>query len=222
MANKTLLNGVNEVLKRVGVVAGDAGALVSLTDSPRQRAIDMAVQVINEGIDHLYTTAKQAHPSEQAESTITLTSARAYELATNLVQLRWPFIDRTNRQYLFEYPGGYNQILVDDPGLDATGVPHFADIRPTDGWLFLDRAPTSVENGRIYYYQYDKDLELTVAASTVPFANIVFRAMVPAWVQLWKREMRNQFDEGLFNTNLGRAAVTLTKKHARTHYGPRG
>jgi hypothetical protein len=220
---KTLLDGVNEILKRVGVVAGDAGVLLTLTNSARQRAIDMAVQVINEGIDGLYTASGKPHTAEQTESTITLVDGtRAYALAADLVQIRWPFIDRTNRQYITEYPGGYNQLLVDDPGLDATGLPHFADIRPTDGMLYLDRAPTSEEAGRVYYYQYDKDLSLEAADDEVPFADVVFRAMVPVWVQLWKREMRNQFDAGLFSMSLGRASRTLTQKQVRTHYGPRG
>jgi hypothetical protein len=221
--SKTLLDGVNEVLKRVGAIAGDAGELDSLTNSARQRAIDLAVQVINEGIDALFTAADTPQPSEQAEATITLAAGtRAYDLASDLVQLRWPMIDRTNRQYLTEYPGGYNQILVDDPGLDATGLPHYADIRPTDGKLFLDRAPSATEDGRVYYYQYDKDLTLTAAASVMPFADVVFRAMVKPWAELWKRDMRQQFDADLFNASIGRAALTLTKKQPRTHYGPRG
>ncbi len=56
MVAKTLLNSVNEVGKRAGWIAGDAGLLTSLTDSGRQSFIDQAIQVINEGIAELYTT----------------------------------------------------------------------------------------------------------------------------------------------------------------------
>lgn len=220
---KTLLESVNEILKRTGIIAGDAGALASLTDSQRQNWIDIAVQVVNEGIDELYTATGRAKPNEQAEGTITLVAGdRDYALASAMVQIRWPMIDRTNNQYLSEYPGGYNQMLVDDPEQDDTGLPHWGAIRPTDGELHLDRAPTSAEAGRVYRYQYDKDLALSLAADTVPFKDITFRAMVPAWVQLWKREARNEFDDGLFTASIGRAARTVTQVQPRTHYGRYG
>lgn len=219
---KTLLNACNEILKRVGVVAGDASELTSLTDSARQRAIDVAVQVINEGIDELYTINGKPLPQEQAESTITLVAGtRAYALASDLVQLRFPLVDRTNSQKIYEYPGGYNEILIDDPELDDTGLPTAAAIRPTDSYLFLDMAPTSAEAGRIYYYQYDRDVSLSAASDTMPFNDATFRAMVPAWVQLWKREMRNEFDAALFSMNVGRASRMATLVQPRSNYCPR-
>jgi len=219
---KTLLNGVNEILKRVSLIAGDAGTLTSLTDSARQVAIDVAVQVINEAIGELYSASSVALPLEQAESTVTLVAGtRAYTLASDLVQLRYPLIDKTNNQYLFDYPGGYNAMLIADPEQDDTGLPHYGAIRPTDGKIHLDRAPTSADAGRIYTYQYDKDLVLDSAADTMPFSDAVFRAMVPAWVQLWNRERRNQFDSGLFLAMIGQAARLMTMKQPRTSYLPR-
>lgn len=219
---KTLLNCLNEIFKRTSLIAGDAGALTSLTDSARQVAIDQAVQVVNEGIDDLYSVSSVSLPSEQAESTLTLVAVtRAYTLAPDLLVLRYPMIDRSNSQFITEYPGGYNAMLEGDFEQDDTGQPHWATIRPTDGKLFLDRAPTSVEAGRIYYYQYDKNLALTLAASTVPFNDAVFRAMVPAWVQLFKREMRNEFDNTLYQESRGRASVLLTQVQPRTSYSPR-
>lgn len=219
---KTLLDGVNAILKRVKLIAGDAEVLSTLTDGSRQTAIDNAVQIINEGVDALYTASKKANPKEQAESTITLVAGtRSYNLAADLVQLRWPLIDKTNTQYLTEYPGGYNAILIADPEQNDTGLPIAGAISPIDGKLYLDRAPTSAEAGRIYTYQYDKDLELDSATDEFPFSNIVFRAMVPAWVQLWKREQRDQFDQGLFNLSIGRAAELLTQQQQRSSYNPR-
>lgn len=219
---KTLLECVNEVLKRVKIIAGDSGELSSLTDSARQSPIDVAVQVINEGIDDLYSTAQMARPSVQAESTITLAQGtRNYSLASDLVRLRWPMIDKTNTQWLSEYPGGYNAMLLGDPEQDDTGLPYYGAIRPTDGQLYLDRAPTSVEAGRVYTYQYDKDVSVDDAADTVPFSDVVFRAMVPVWAQLWKRDMRGDFDGDLYRLNVGRAAGLLTRVMPRTSYSPR-
>ena len=220
--SKTLLNGVNELLKRVSVIAGDAGLLTSLTDSGRQPSIDVAVQVINEGNGELFTVSETPMSSELKEGTLTLVAGtRAYTHASDLVQMRYPLRDKTNSQRILEYPGGYKAMLDADIEQDDTGLPHYAAIRETDGKLHLDCAPTSAENGRIYTYQYDKDLVLAAAADTMPFSDAVFRAMVPAWAQLWKRERRGEFDEGLFRGALGQASRLLTQKQPRSDYSPR-
>lgn len=222
MANKTLLNCVNEIFKRVGLIHGDSAALISLTSTARQRSIDVSKQIVNEGIDELYSVSALPMPKEQAESTITLvTGDRSYTLATDLVQIRWPFIDKTNNQYITRFPGDYNRLLLLDPEQDDTGLPNYGAINPVNGELHLDRAPTSVENGRVYTYQYDKELELTTAASMVPFGNTVFRAMVPAWVQLYRRDMENSFDDAIYTTSIGRAARLLSEEQPRENYSPR-
>lgn len=222
MANKTLLNCCNEILKRTGIIAGDAGLLSSLTDSARQASIDCAVQVVNEGIDDLYATSNISLPNKQAESTITLvTSTQAYTLATDMVQLRWPMIDRAHSQFLSEYPGGYNAMLLGDIELNDTGLPQYAAIRPTDNKLWLDRAPRSEENGRVYYYQYDRDTVLTLLTDNVPFRDEVFRAMIPAWAQLWRRDRQNAFDRAIYQMSIGRAATRLRQLPARDSYSCR-
>ncbi len=219
---KTLLDGVNEILKRVNEIAGDAGLLTTLTDSARQHPIDLCVQVINEGLDELYSATSKPMPKEQAEATITLvTGTREYVLATDLVQMRWPLIDKTNTQMIWRYDD-YNAMLMLDPEQDNTGLPHYGAISPVNGKLHLDCAPTSIENGKIYTYQYDKDLVLTIAASAMPFTDACFRAMVPAWVQLYKREKRNEFDDKLFKMTIGRAARFVTTVQPRNCYSPRG
>jgi hypothetical protein len=223
VANKTLLNAVNEILKATSIIAGDAGLLTTLTDSARQLPIDHAVQSVNEGIDDLYSVSEIALPQAQAEATIILvTGTRAYALAAGVVQTRWPFIDKTNNQYLEEYPGGYNAMLQADPEQNDTGLPRYGAIRPTDSLLHLDRAPTSAENGRTYTYQYDKDTGITAAASFVPFNDTVFRAMVPAWVEIYKRKAKGSFDGDHYRLSVGRASRLLTMKQPRTSYSPRG
>ena len=222
MANKTLLDSVNEVLRRTQYIAGDAGVLTSLTDSARQSAIDITRQVINEGIDELYSASSIPMPSEQAESTITLaTGVRFYSLATDLSQMRWPLIDKTNGMYIWEFEQGYDRLIEIDPRQSFTGLPVWACIRPTDGKLFMFSSPMSADNGKIYTYQYDKNIELTLATDNLPFGNPVFRAMVPVWAQLWKRAQRQEFDQGLFKSDVGRASRLLTNKQARDSWSPR-
>ena len=218
----TLLDGVNEILTRVSVISGDSGKLTSLTDSARQSSIDVAIQVINEGVDELYSVTSVARPTEEREDTISLLlDTRDYALATGLVQIRWPMIDYDNTQHIKHYPGGWDQMRIDDSGSDQTGLPHYATIRPTDGKLYIDSRPQSGDVGRVYTYRYDTDLSLSVQTDTFPFTDTVFRAMVPAWVQLWKRDRRNEMDQGIFNFNIGRAARLFTQGQMRTSYSPR-
>lgn len=219
---KTLLNCVNEILKRVGQIHGDSDALVVLTSGARQRSIDVSIQVVNEGIDELYSTAEMAMPNELAQSTITLaTDDKDYALATDLVQLEWPLIDKTNNQYIHRWPGTYNELLQLDPEQDDTGLPHYGIISPVNGQLFLDRKPTATENGNIYTYQYHKELVLSSASDTVPFGNAVFRAMVPAWAQLYRRDIQNDFDDAIFQGSIGRAARLLSQELPRDDWCPR-
>ena len=213
---KTLLNGVQDVLEDVGVL--DSGsALASLSDSGRQVYIDVAIRKWNEGIEELYSLISQPLPKELASSTVTLVASdRDYALASDLVQLHWPLHDQTNGQFIHEYIDGYLALLRQQPKpADYTGLPQFGVIRPTDGQVYFDKLPTSTEAGRVYTYQYDKDVSLSVAADTVPFSDAVYRAMVPAVGQLWRRERQNSFDQESFNTNLGRAARLLTTQQPR-------
>lgn len=221
---KTLLDAVNETLKRTGVITGGGNELVSLSSTARQRDIDVAIQVINEGIDELYSLISKARPNQQTESTFTLVvNTRSYTLQTDLVRLRWPLIDKTNNQFIYEYPKGYNAMLMLDPEQDDTGLPYYGAISPVDGALHLDHDPTSLEAGRIYTYQYDKDTGMSAAADTVPFNDTTFRAMVAVWGNLWKRDRRGQeeFDTGLYQLNLGRAARAIRQRPPRTSHNPR-
>src|SRR5512139_1234445 len=219
---KTLLNAVNDMFKLAGIISGDADALTSLTDSARQTDIDHCVIALNEVIDELYTIGDVARPQQQVGATITLaTSTRNYSLATNYVRLHWPLIDHTNSQYIVEHPGGYDDLLAMDPEVDDTGLPVVGVIRPTDGSLYVYPTPDSTVNGRIYTYQYDKDTELSAYTDTVPFNNIIYRSVLPAAFQLWKRERRGTFDAAMFKIHFGRAARLLSQVPASDNYCPR-
>lgn len=219
---KTLLNAVNEIFKRVSLIAGDSSALTSLTDSARQVDVDVAVQSVNEAIDELYSSSATRRPNQGASSTITLvTSTQAYALASDCVRLHFPLVDSTNSQAIYEYKAGYDALWYLNQISAQTGTPLYGAIRPSDGYIYLDRAPTSTDNGKVYNYNYDKDLVLSLAADTVPFNDEIFRAMVPAWVQVWKRERRNEFDVELFKSSIGRAARLLPKIPQRTSWSPR-
>ena len=220
--SKSLLNGVNELLKKAKLIQGDSGALTTLTDSPRQVWVDTAVQVLNEVMEELYSVSGVPLPKELAESTITLaTNDRDYALASDLVSLHFPLLDETNGQFLYEYNGGYLALVAGQPvPADFTGMPLYAVVRPTDGQLYLDRIPTASENGLIYKYRYDKDISLSTAAATFPFSDTVFRALIPAATELFNFYHRKEFSEGIFKVSVGRAARLMTNTQPRTSYLP--
>lgn len=217
---KTLLNGVNDVLEKLGVLHGDTSVLTTLTDSSRQRIINLCIDAWNESITNLYSYTDSPRPQELAENTITLaTSDRDYALQTDLVILHFPLRDETNGYVIDEYPGGYLQLVNDQiiPG-NETGLPSYGVIRPTDGELYLDKLPTSSENGLVFKYRYDKDLLMTAAADTVPFTDSVYTALVPAVAQAVSRTYRRSFDTETYNESLGTAARLMRMTTQRSNY----
>lgn len=220
---KTLLDGCNEVLKKASIIQGDSGSLTTLTDSGRQVHIDAAVQAWNEVIEDLYETVEMSKPNAIIESTITLvTSTRNYTLgSSDLNELYFPFIDETNGNYITEYPGGYSQLIIDQPiQSNYTGLPQMGCIRPTDGAFYLDHTPTANENGLVYKYRYLSDLSVAAAADTFPFKDTVFRALVPAVTEVFNRSRKNSFDGDIYRKRLGTAARYLNQVPARNSWTP--
>lgn len=217
---KTLLDGINETLKATQIIAGDSAELMSLTRSNIQVYIDASVRHWNEAIGVLYSSAELPLPTELAEDTITLVAdTRDYELDSSLVQIRWPFQDETNGHFIRKFNGEYLDLVNSQPQpANYIGLPDSGVIRPTDGFLYLDRLPTSVEAGRIYKYRYDKDLVLTSETDPMPFSDAVFRQMVPVTKQLWERDFKKTFDEALFRIGVGTAARLLTKQQQNSSW----
>lgn len=228
MANKTLLNAVNEIMKAVNVIAGDAAAFTTLTDAAQQHNIDIAIQIINEEIEELYTSSDIELPGEGKEGTITLaTGTREYSLPSDFIEFVVAnndalAIDKTNTQYMWLWRGSYEDFLFVDPQQVYTGLPLWGMISPITGSLRVDRAPTSAENSKVYTYQYLKNLALSAASDTVPFNDEVFRAMVPAWAEKWKSRARNEFSVDLYRQGMGRAGRAVAQLPARRSYSPRG
>ena len=218
----TLLQAVNALLKRVGEVAGDAGELTTLTDAPRQKHINRAVQMFNEAIIQLYDLVNEPLPNELAESTISLvTDTRAHTLPTDLVRIVWPLQDRTLGNYIVEHNGGYLEMQKEQPiPANFTGRPTSATIRPTDGLLYLDRIPTASENGETFTITYEKSLILVLAADTFPFRDEVFIMTNAAVAEMWTRYSHKDFDTGLWLTALAGAARLLTQSQRSDSWTP--
>ena len=224
---KTLVEGVNDVLTKVGVLDSDTN-LTSLTDPARQNYIDTAVQALNETVDRLFALPQMpTRPNQISERVIVLnTDDQDYELHESLVRLLPSFglIDETNNHIIqiLDHPDAYRQMVIGDTEQDDTGQPSLACIRPTDGQLWLDRAPTAAYDGREYKYRFEADPGLAAATDEFPFTNPVYRGVVLAAAELWKKENKNSFSGAMFNVGLAQAAERLTRTPARTEWLDKG
>lgn len=214
----TFLQGVNEALKRVGLIQGDAGALTSFTDSARQIDIDVMIQTWNETIQLLYEFGVK--PQEVAESTFTLVaSTREYTLATDFEGFVTDPLDETNGNKLLAYPGGYVQ-MTEDQLIPAnyTGRPIYYAVNPQNGKIRLDTAPTAAEASEIYTYRYTKDLEMSLIADTYPFSDQVARNLYSAVAQLWSFNRKESWNPAIFNKSMTLALKTLNVHESRDTY----
>jgi len=217
--SKTLLNGVNEVLKKVQIVDSNY-LLTSLTNSGKQVFIDNAVQAWNEAVDRIFSKAKIMKYYQGAESFITLVAGtRTYSLEDDLVQIRWPLQDETNGLYISEYPGGYEELrhLTPQPS-NMTGTPFYGAISPMEKEIYLSSLPTSTDAGNVYKYLYWRDTVLENANDQFPFSDAVFRAMVPVVAEIWKLLQQNKFHTGIVKLNYGAAIRELKQQPASEFY----
>lgn len=216
----TLLSAVNRCFKRVRLIQGDAGALTSLTDSPRQAEIDSMVQVIQEVISDLFETCN-LHTSEVSEGTFTLVaSQREYDLASDFEGMAIDkIVDQTDGYDLFPYPGGFERMFRDQEQPSSyEGNPVFWVINPTTGKIRLDTNPSSGEAGRVYTYVYKKTLRYSSATDTFPFSDQVFEDLMPAIKEVWNREAKEKFDPVIYQRAMSRATQTLTQREQRNHW----
>lgn len=196
MGTKTLLNGVNDVLKKLGAIKGNSGELASLSDSQRQVLIDVCVQAWNATVIDLYASSDKTLPNESKTSTVVLVAGdRDYALPSDLSVLTWPIKNLTNGYEIDEYPGGWEALKNDQlqPN-NYTGRPIYGVIRPTDGQLYLDRIPTSADAGITYTVYYDKALAVSTASATFPFSDDVYYTLLSAVAEAVKMDTDEQSD----------------------------
>lgn len=210
---KTLLDGVNEVLKKVAVIS-ETNLLTGLTDSGKQSFIDLAIQSWGESVDQIYSKAKVMMPQQGEEDFITLIEdVRSYSLPCDLVQIRWPLHEETKGLFIQEYPGGYEELRNTQTQPDNyTGQPSFAAIDPIQGEIYLNRIPLAADAGSVYKFFYWKDLSLRLASDPFPFSDTVFRAMVPVVAEVWRYYRNNRFTNDIANVNYGRAVRALKQQ----------
>lgn len=241
------IQAVNASLKRVRVIQGDAGELVTSTstvtstatggqirkepfeDSGRQTQIDLMLQMWQEGIDEVYSLGLFA--SGVASATIALSDGvREYDMPEDFVAMAGEehatrvFRGATTGLLITEYPGGYDRMLRDQPvASDYTGEPNHWAISPVSGRIRFDREPTSDEDGNTYNALYDKRIiyDDTSATEEMPFSDTVANSLVPVVAEGWNRVMKKEFDSGLFRVSIARALRRVTQNQPRGRWGRR-
>ncbi len=227
---------VNDVMRRVGLVVGDVSALSTTTnataseifnqDSQIQNGVDSIIQMWGEVTNEVYSLSLV--PKLVATATIDLASGtREYALPSDFERVAGHDTNEqvmrsaTNVRIIPQYPGGYLQMLADQPNAtDYTGEPMHYAISPSNAattMLRVDREPTDTEDGWYYYLPYERTITLTVtqATQTMPYSDTVTRSLVPVVAEMFERHRKKESDPQMLRASLVRAL-----NMARTHPAP--
>ena len=236
---------VNGSLKRAGIVAGDSGELGTGTSSATafqytasgvfssrsdiQHSVDLMLQMWQEATSEIYSL--NLVPNLLATATITLaTNTREYAMPSDFERIAGKTYETrvmraaTQSITLGEYPGGYLQMLADQPvATDWTGQPTAWAVSPRNEQIRVDREPTSDENGTVYNLAYERRVELTstMATATMPYSDTVCRALIQVVAEIYNSTKKDKFDAGVFRSSLIRALNFANKGQDRTRWGTR-
>lgn len=238
------LQAVNATLKRVNEIAGDSEELATSTvtstatglvatdafvDSRRQHKIDIVIQLWNEAIHEAFSMKLLGRVA--ATGTITLASGeREYDLPVDFERMAGDTYQQralrgaTTGLVFHEYPGGYAQMLVDQPtASDYTGTPMRWALSVSQAKIRMDTEPSSAETGSLYNFLYEKRLAMTstMATSTFPFSDSVADALVPVVSEAYNAVMKKEFNSEMLTAGLNRSLAFLRQVGPSDRYGKR-
>lgn len=237
----TVLDFTNSVLKRCRVIQGDQGALATdttstatgatasnpLVNSAHQSEIDICLQITNEAITEVFGLGMVA--PEVATATIFLVEAqREYSLPSDFEQFSGTyrsFRGATHQWTISEYPGGYEKMLLDQPGLASQWrgeAQHYALSPVSLQTIRLDFEPTSEISNWRYNILYDKRVSRssTMATTAMPFNDTVTDSLVPVVAEGVNWVFKKDFNSDVFLRAITRAVERATQTQRRKSYGP--
>jgi hypothetical protein len=238
------LNWIEDALKRVHVIQGDAGNLVTSTvtstatglvatsafeaDSSRQVQIEMMLQVSNEIVQEAYSMG--VLPKIASTATIALVAQqREYSLPSDFERLAGRTYEQrgigfaTQGYTILEYPGGYMQMLADQAMATVfIGQPNAYAISPGSDVLRMDREPTSVQAGMTMNFIYEKRVAFTATseADALPFSPTVADQLVPVLAEAWNAWGKGQFDPARYRGGIAKAVAFMTRTQVNDRWGP--
>ena len=222
MSTLTLLDVVNDVLRRARVIDSVDEVLTSLTDDPLQVDIDMVVDATNDVIREVYQICEFT-PFETKEGSITLVlDQREYDLPTDIVTMESEkLVYQDDGSYMLPYPGGYSKMFDDQTIPDNyEGDPNYWAINPVNGKIRVDMKPQAEQVGQEFKFLYAADVHKTLAADTFPFSDSVVRRLIPAITETYNRDSNGDrmFDPVKRLTSIGEAVRALTHNPKKSHY----
>jgi hypothetical protein len=173
---QSFLQAVNRVLRIGGVLRGDTDPIQSFSDVQHGCTLNLAVIAIQSTLTDL--TTFYSFPQERSSSSITMvTGQRLYSLASDFVGF-WMdnqfFYDATQNNEIFEYSGGERRLAKDIPDYKSvatqSGYPSFwYNSEGMTQQIGLYAIPTADYNGRVWTYDYERDVIPLVEADNMPF-----------------------------------------------------
>lgn len=217
----TLLDVVNRCLRRQRLTDSNDEVLTDFTDDRLRVDVDMIIDAVNDTLYYFFDISDFS-PYETTDDTITLVAGtREYATATGFFLLASKHMkNHTDGHTITEYPGGYQGMFEEQhiPN-DYVGQPNFWVINPNNGMIRLDTAPEAAQAGDVYTYVYQKQLNMAAHTDTFPFGDEVVRALIPAFVQMYRRENNpEEYDDGMFQSALAMAIAGLHNQPVSATY----
>ena len=217
----TLVDVVNKVMFRQRLLDSADEALTDFSDNKLRVDVDMVIDAINDTVRYVYDIC-EFDPYATATGTFTLVDGqREYDLNAAFHIMDSEFIkDQTKGHTIKEYPGGFQGMFESqDLPADYIGQPNFWVINPENGKLRLDMAPDPTVAGDVYTYVYTTQLNYAAYDDPMNIPDMVVRDMIPAMVQMYRRESDpTTYDEGRFMSSVAMAVAGLNSQPVKSHY----
>lgn len=218
--SRTLLNEVNAVLKKSGLIQGSTGELTSLTNDALQVDIDNVIKACNIAVLDLERCGIVM--AMRAAGSITLVlGQREYTMPSNYVEMVGDvMVDETFGGTLTPYVGGFMQMRNEQliPA-NFVGMPYAWCINPTTGSFRINTTPDATAAGRVYGYIYRPTLLMSLATDLFPLKDDAVEALEDAIEQQFNRHRKGQFDQSAHQMSMARAAQIARQLPLQPRYG---
>ena len=232
-STQTFLDACNAALKRAGVIQGSTGAITSFTSSAHQREVDTTIQVFNEAMQEVLGLGMFS--GEVASATVVgVLNTREYDLPSDFVRVAGErpelriMRSATGSRYIYEYPGGYSQMYVDQlTATDFTGTPGAWTINPVTQKIRFDTENDDSQTATATWnFLYEKQVRFTSTSTATgdvfPFGDVVVDALVPVVAETLNRIIKKDpYDPVQFKKNLANAILTASQSKSRKRWGLR-
>ena len=166
------LAAVNRLLAAEGYLSGDGDEIATFSDLQHKATTRIARIAIQDELSELASDIQLPYEKTTTGSIVTVQGTRTYALASDFVRfIGKPMIFcSADNVELFEYPGGEDNLKLADFQYKTTeGNPYAWYLEGgTTKQVSFYQVPQS---GKVYSYDYEKDVSVTNSTDTLPFHN---------------------------------------------------